>query len=150
LIWGLDPEKDNLYQTLLRLQEFGDRLFEYSSVRFRTEGMDPTLREIELPLETKKQLLFLFKEAMNNTLRHARAELATLAFHRMEDRLFFTFWDDGVGLSGKETKGYGLQNMRMRAEKLGGALTLASDPGAGTSVRLSLQIPRMEDAPLRK
>ncbi|MEO0733438.1 MAG: triple tyrosine motif-containing protein, partial [Bacteroidota bacterium] len=150
LIWGLDPEKDNLYQTLLRLQEFGDRLFEYSAVRFRAEGLDPALRRIELPLETKKQLLFLFKEAMNNTLRHAQAGLATLAFHRTEDKLFFTFWDDGIGLSGAESKGYGLQNMRMRAAKLGGELTIASERGEGTSVRFALEIPRMEDTPLRE
>jgi len=153
LIWGLDPEKDNLYQTLLRLQEFGDRLFEYSPIRFRTEGIDPRLADIDLPLEVKKQVLFMFKEAMNNTLKHAEAQIATLSFHRIEEKFFFTFWDDGIGIKREEENGrvgYGLGNMAMRARKIGGELSISGAPGTGTMVRLSLPLAYLENVPAGK
>ena len=49
--------------------------------------------------------------------------------------------DDGVGFDPlKAREGHGLTRMRERAEKLGGKLSLNTRPGAGTEVRLTLQL----------
>ena len=46
--------------------------------------------------------------------------------------------DDGVGFDpGGEFPGHlGLRSMRERAQRIGGTLTLESEPGAGTAVRV--------------
>lgn len=153
LIWGLDPSKDNLFQTLLRLQEFGDRLFEYTPVRFNTEGIDISLKHILLSLEMKKQLLFLFKEAMNNTLKHAHAKQATFSLHQNGQQYIFTFRDNGKGIDPSTlitNKGYGIGNMQMRAHKLGGILLVDGNPGAGTIIRLNIKLPHMDDQTIDK
>jgi signal transduction histidine kinase len=42
--------------------------------------------------------------------------------------------DDGVGVPAQVALGHGLENMRQRAEALGGSCTLESPGGGGTSV----------------
>ncbi|MEZ4506790.1 MAG: hypothetical protein R2848_13315 [Thermomicrobiales bacterium] len=45
--------------------------------------------------------------------------------------------DDGVGIdTGALATGFGMRGMRERAERLGGTLTVVSDPGNGTRVRV--------------
>ncbi len=71
-IWALNPEKDSLYEVCLHLQEFGNSLFEEAEVNFQALGLSEELLRLELDMEWKPHLTLLFKEAMNNALKHAR------------------------------------------------------------------------------
>ncbi|RMF29525.1 MAG: hypothetical protein D6765_04370, partial [Bacteroidetes bacterium] len=140
LIWSLDPQKDSLFDTLNRLQEFGDQLFDHSGISFQTHGLHPSLLDRKLQSDTRKQVLLLFKEAMNNTLKHASARHAVLSTHTLPDgTLVLLFRDDGCGFDPEETpSGYGLRNMKTRASKAGGRLQIRSSPGEGTQLALHL------------
>jgi len=48
--------------------------------------------------------------------------------------------DDGRGFDPAAGKGHGLDTMRERARALGGALELASEPGEGTRVSISVPL----------
>jgi signal transduction histidine kinase len=58
--------------------------------------------------------------------------------------------DDGCGFDSLEPgapgKRQGVGNMRSRAEAMGGMLTIQSEPGKGTSVRLGVRFPTSERA----
>ena len=59
--------------------------------------------------------------------------------------------DDGVGLKpDMPTTGFGLQGMRERVELLGGKLTIASAPGAGTTIAASLPVTRVGQHPSQR
>jgi len=91
-----------------------------------------------LPAITETNLLRIGQEAITNAVKHARASrlLVELAFETSAVRLRVA--DDGCGFvppDGGTTGGsFGLLGMRERANKLGGTLTVASRPGAGTEV----------------
>ncbi len=144
LIWSLDPQKDSLSQTLLRLQDFGDQLFAYSSVVFKREGQLDATMDRPLSPKTRKHLLLIFKEAMNNTLKYAQASEAILVTQWKGDQLQINYHDNGIGfdLSGA-TKGNGLKNMRQRAQKIGASLQIQSKLEQGTSIQLRMEIPQM-------
>ena len=72
-------------------------------------------------------------EAVTNAVRHARASSVTVALAVAGGRLDITVTDDGCGLPAKPALGLGLTSMRLRAEELGGELTLSASP-AGTAV----------------
>ena len=108
LIWSLDPQKDSLYQTLLRLQEFGDKLFEYTSTHFKTMGIDPQLAAFDLEPAVRKHILLMFKEIMHNCLKYAAAQNATLSAEKEVGFYALIFSDDGKGFDlSDQSKGYG-------------------------------------------
>ena len=139
LIWSLDPAKDSLYETLLRLQAFGDKLFDFSDTAFQTTGISEDFEQIQLGADQRRHILLLFKEAMNNCLKYAKASLAKLTIDQVESRVLIIFQDDGKGfeVAGK-ANGYGLKNMEDRAKKIGGTLLISSVKDRGTKISLEL------------
>ncbi len=144
LIWALDPEKDNLLQTMMRLRDFGEQLFESTNTRFTISGFETGLEEILLQPDTRQQLLLLFKEAMHNCLKYAQATEVHLRVEKNAQNLCITFRDNGQGfvLEDQQSSGYGLKNMKKRAEKIGADLLIATVPGQGTTLSLN-KIPQM-------
>ena len=107
----------------------------------RVTGQDIDLKVCEVPRlspECATQVLRIAQEALGNALRHADAT-------RIEVRLngnTLTVTDDGVGFdpAGPEVRGQrlGLTSMEERAIEAGGSLTVRSERGLGTTVRLEL------------
>jgi signal transduction histidine kinase len=87
-----------------------------------------------VPEDVRPDLLAVLREALSNTVRHARAHTVSVALSIVDGRLLLTVADDGVGFEGPLDERSGLANMRRRAEKLGGTLTVAPNPGGGTRV----------------
>ncbi|MGH1366236.1 MAG: ligand-binding sensor domain-containing protein [Calditrichia bacterium] len=138
-IWVLDPEKDSLYETILRLKDFGNSMYEHSDYHFTTVGPEASMREETLTLLQRRSIILIFKEAMNNCLKYASGKTVVLSAILTHRELMIEFKDDGRGFDAKEKKsGYGLKNMRNRAEKIGAKLDISSENGLGTAVRLSL------------
>jgi signal transduction histidine kinase len=81
------------------------------------------------------------QEALTNVTRHAAARRVELRLVVEGERLVLTVKDDGRGFSTTASAaGRGLPGMRERAELLGGALTVTSSPGAGTTVRADVPL----------
>ena len=113
LLWVIDPQKDALADTFLRLKEFGEDLFEQSHINFKTSEFQEVFVSRTLNPKTKKQVMMIFKEAMTNCLKHCEGDSAELTlmtngkFSKME------FSDNGSGFDiYKKSKGRGLKNMR--------------------------------------
>ncbi len=78
---------------------------------------------------------FCVLEALNNVAKYASASAASIVLREQGDRLTFDVTDDGVGFDTDAVSyGTGLQGMRDRLDAIGGALTVMSAPGAGTTV----------------
>jgi signal transduction histidine kinase len=96
-----------------------------------------------LDASQEHHLLRIGLEALTNAVKHsgARRVAITLRFRGYATDL--TVEDDGRGLergaADLPDSGFGLQGIRERVDKLGGVLTIDSQPGKGT--RLSVTIP---------
>ncbi|MCB0633248.1 MAG: two-component regulator propeller domain-containing protein [Saprospiraceae bacterium] len=137
LIWTLDPQQDSLLQTLIRIRDFGDRLFEFAPVHFQMGAIQPEWEELQLAPDVRKNVLLIFKEAMHNCLKYAEASNASLIIEEGEECFTIAFSDDGCGMTNPETRaGYGLQNMKNRARKLNARLEIISETDKGTTIKL--------------
>lgn len=81
-------------------------------------------------------------EALTNAAKHGRAH-AAVVFADLDDErggLFLTVKDDGTGfVVDQVTEGAGIAgSIRGRLEAVGGSVELASSPGEGTEVRMSI------------
>lgn len=139
-IWSLDPEESTLHDTALKLKDFGDKLFAHTGIRFRVQGLTPDLEEMQLAMEARQNLTCIFKEGMNNILKHAREQCknVTCAFSRENGSYRIALLDDGQGFDPSlSAPGRGLRNMQKRAETIGGDLQIISRVGEGTIVKFT-------------
>ena len=100
---------------------------------------------VEFPEEVTVQIVRIIQEALTNIRKHAAAKNVTVRFDQEDRRVRISIQDDGRGfdpsaVSGKEGQAYGLAIMRERAQSIGGALELDSQPGRGT--RIVVRLPR--------
>jgi len=134
-IWTLDPGKDTLHETAIRLKDFGDDLFDGSGIAFRVSGISKSFEKIKLSMDWRRQITLSFKEAMNNVLKYARCSNVEIKFQLDGENLQITLKDDGAGFDiVKESKGRGLRNMQSRADNIKGKIDIVSEIGHGTTV----------------
>lgn len=94
-----------------------------------------------LPHDQSRDVISIAKEAISNSLRHAKARQCIVTFHRRQNKLRLEIADNGAGFSSRRPRrGLGLSNMRTRAKKLGGRLTIDSTAGQGTRIVLDLPV----------
>ncbi|HEY6447542.1 MAG TPA: two-component regulator propeller domain-containing protein [Acidobacteriaceae bacterium] len=101
-----------------------------------------TYRPLEAGVE--REVLRIGREAVLNAVRHGEPGNILLRLSFDEGMLEMEIRDDGKGFSGTPPDGasghYGITGMRERAEAIGGRLTMESQAGAGTRVRLQLPL----------
>ncbi|MBA2252103.1 MAG: sensor histidine kinase [Nitrospirales bacterium] len=103
-----------------------------------TLQMDPHAADLVTPGQAT-HLLYIAREALSNSLRHAKATHATVLLKRHEGRVRFVLEDDGVGFDVLTlSSGEGLKNMAARSAKLHAELNIVSKPGHGTRVMIEL------------
>jgi len=94
----------------------------------------------------EQQLLRIAQEAVANIMKHANASRIGIKLERGPKNLRLRIVDNGrVSRSAtclpRTAATSGLIGMRERAERLGGGLHLASRPGEGTEVEVSVPLP---------
>jgi signal transduction histidine kinase/ligand-binding sensor domain-containing protein len=99
-----------------------------------------------IPQEMEQHLLRIAQEAVANVLKHAGATRIWIKLHTEARKIYLRIKDNGCGFEQDgvfATLGghFGLIGMRERAERLGGELRLASHPGEGTEVEISVPLP---------
>jgi two-component system sensor histidine kinase UhpB len=81
------------------------------------------------------------QESLTNTVRHSGAREVTVSLTADAENVTLAVTDDGNGLPAQLSRdGSGIAGMRERALLVGGMLSLASAPGQGTEVRLTIPI----------
>jgi PAS domain S-box-containing protein len=88
-----------------------------------------------------RQLFFVFREALSNIEKHAKASHVSVEFIWDEDSLALMIADDGCGFRVEDTQvrnHYGLKFMRERIESLKGAFLVESVSGNGTNIKITL------------
>ena len=92
-----------------------------------------------LPTRVKENLFRITQEALNNVVKHARAQHVDLFLSQSADRATLCICDDGQGFDAAGVEGghLGLQIMRERASHIGADLTISSRAGKGTEITVA-------------
>jgi signal transduction histidine kinase len=134
IVWAVDPHHDSLAGLTERVRAHCERMLQWSHVAHtidcRHEGPDTSLDPA-----TKRDIYLILREALNNAIKYAKAEHIRVVLKTSASFVQFEVCDDGIGMSGAPKSGHGLENMRHRAEHIGGSLTIASNARSGTCIR---------------
>ncbi len=139
IIDSLDPDIDDLGILLGLLRE-------RTEPRLRGQGLKLVWKVGRLPEslvltpEQSLDILRIVQECFTNILKHAGATEVELGTELSEESVSLYVKDNGMGLDSSTKRGRGLQNMRSRAQRLGGDLEVLSDEG-GVCIKLGIPHP---------
>lgn len=96
-----------------------------------------------LPIDIEQALYRIAREALNNALKHARAQTVRVLLQHAPSLVVMEIGDDGVGFEpviAREKGGMGLRGIEERVDQLGGRLLISSAPGAGAVIRVEVTV----------
>ncbi|RYZ49148.1 MAG: PAS domain-containing sensor histidine kinase [Sphingobacteriales bacterium] len=83
----------------------------------------------------------IVQEQLNNIIKYAEATEVRILIKKVEAHLSLSIQDDGKGFDLKARReGIGLNNMKTRAESLGGSFKLSTQPAKGCRIDVSIPI----------
>jgi signal transduction histidine kinase len=95
--------------------------------------------EGRLPERVEVAAYYVVSEALTNAAKYAQASTVHVAVEARDGMLEVLVGDDGLG-GADPSRGSGLLGLKDRAEAIGGAMSLRSPQGVGTSLRVELPL----------
>jgi signal transduction histidine kinase len=151
IVWAINPHKDNLSDLAQRMRRFASDIFTACEIGFRFRA--PLLeRDIQLGANVRREVFLIFKESVNNVVKHSESSEVILDLAIEGDWLALDISDNGKGfnpalvkadtgyLTSQSRGGNGLASMRRRARELGGQFDIKTNIGQGTIMSLRLPI----------
>ncbi|MBI9071045.1 MAG: hypothetical protein JEY94_05580 [Melioribacteraceae bacterium] len=135
IVWLINPKRDSLYELFLKLKDTYEDMLSHSNIYLYINDFE-FLSGIRLPMEYRKHVYLLFKEALNNSIKHSKCSEISINTHLKSRILEITLYDNGNGFDlDKKSSGNGLQNMYHRSEIINGELRISSSETSGTMVQ---------------
>lgn len=141
IVWAVNPVHDELDKIIQRLEEYAVSMAAAKEIEV-TVKKDPQLGKLKLPMEIRKNVYLVGKEAINNAVKYAEAEHIDIRAEKEDGDIRLTITDNGKGFDRETCKaGNGLINMQQRANEVKALLEIRSAPGKGTCVCITCKIP---------
>lgn len=137
----LRPQVLDDYGLTVALKWYGERFSERTGITVEIHGKDLTPR---LPLDMETAFFRITQEAMTNVVKYAGASRIIVNLEGTDELVRLEIADDGkgfdvTGLNPRERSGWGLVNMKERAQALGGKFKIESRPAEGTRVTIEMK-----------
>jgi signal transduction histidine kinase len=140
IVWAINPRRERASDLIQRMRRFAGDTASGRGVALKFRAPEEA-QERRLDLNLRRQVYLVFKEAVNNVVRHSGCREAEVELAIKGGWLALVVTDDGCGFDlGANGQGHGLDSMRARAEDVGGTLEVESAPGGGTTVRLRVPL----------
>ncbi len=144
IIWSLSPKQDNLESLINYTRHFINSMFEPTEIKYTIE-MPEALPYFVLSPDFRRNTFLIIKEIVNNIIKHANASNVSFLLSYKDSYLSFEAADNGVGIkepmnSDLNKVGFGLKNIKDRAESINAELKIESIPGQGTTIKISIPL----------
>ncbi len=119
ILWAIDARNDFSGNLAGRMREYAEQMLTpaHIMIRFDTSGTD---HKHTIPTEVRQNLYMIFKEALNNIVKHSSASGVSIVYRHEGNYFFLSITNDGNTLKDlPESSGQGIRNMQMRAKKIG-------------------------------
>ncbi len=134
IIWFINPEHDKSEDLVQRMRDTAAKLLQGMRVDFEAKE-SKTINAKDL--QFRRNLYLIFKEALNNIVKHSKAHQVRIEMEESSDGIRLQITDDGVGFDERKIDprhGDGIKNLKRRAAEIGCDLHISSEPGKGATV----------------
>jgi signal transduction histidine kinase len=138
-LWAMNEESEGP-ESLIELIHFVSRRLPHweGVVEIASEG-----EERKIAHNFAGTILLILQEAVGNAINHGHARQVKVKVVFGEKGLAMSVADDGSGFdtaAARKEGHYGLAGMERRTAELGGKISISSEKGEGTTVRISLPL----------
>ena len=139
IVWFVDPQHERLSDLVARMTETAKAMLADIPYTFKQTG---NFSSTGLPLDFRRNVMPIFKEALHNIIKHAGATEVEIGVSRSNGIFEFIVQDNGRGFFPSDHQsGNGLKNMRRRAAEMKAHLEISSDAAHGTRIKLTANTP---------
>ncbi len=140
IVWAVNPNNDHFKDLAVRMREFAIPLLEARDLAFEINIQEDML-ETRIPMEARKNIFLIFKECINNLLKHSGCNTVKVEVKKLNHQMELTIKDNGKGfdLNAPHNRN-GIKNLQKRATEIKGVIQIESQTGIGTLVRLLVNI----------
>jgi signal transduction histidine kinase len=141
IVWAISPDHDRMLDLTRRMRQHAEEIFAMRNIELEFDAT--TDMDMKLSVGVRRDVLLIFKEAVNNAARHSDCSKVEIDFRGENSILTLNINDNGHGFDSENhgSDGQGLRSMMRRSTALGGELKIDSLKNAGTSVEFKLPLP---------
>lgn len=140
IVWLIKPQNESMEALIGRLNIYAAEMCAAKNIVPDIQVTGEAAGSVP-PLEQRKNIYLICKEAINNAVKYSGATVLTMRFFVEEKWLHISIKDNGQGYNPENIKnGNGLENMQNRARQIGASLDILTAPGNGCAVELKLKI----------
>jgi signal transduction histidine kinase len=140
IVWSIDSKNYSIDEVTARMRRYAADVFDRTAIRY-TITVDEKLLPAELFIGKRRDMFFVFKEAINNIQKHAMATKVKIHIEAEDNHLIMQVNDNGKGFdTDQPTHRNGLKNIQQRMQKWGGTFTVQSSPGKGAILEIKLPV----------
>jgi PAS domain S-box-containing protein len=138
IVWAINPHRDHLSDLVSRMRRFAVDTLSVRNIKY---ALHFSSYELRLEGTLRRELFLVFKEGINNIVRHSGCSAVMVALTIENGHLRLLLQDNGKGFDiDTRSEGYGLASMRQRAAEIGAELVLRSCLGEGTTITLDMPL----------
>lgn len=128
IVWSIDSRNDTAGDLTDRMQDYVNQVFVNGEVSVFYDFENLRMHE-KLPVDVKENIYLIFKEAINNIVKHSNASRIDINFSFSGSSYRLEIHDNGTEIKNDRKSGQGLRNMQMRADRIGSDVEIVSNGG---------------------
>jgi len=128
IVWSIDSRNDTAGDLTDRMQDYVNQIFVNGHVEVFYHFDDLKMNR-QLPVDVKENIYLIFKESVNNVVKHSNATKVDIHFSFDGRSYDLLVRDNGSGSDNNRKSGQGLRNIKMRAERIDAEIEIGPDKG---------------------
>src|SRR5215510_1619083 len=138
IVWAINPQQDHLSDLVRRMRRVASEALPARDIEFTFNAPAPG-SDLKLGADIRRQVFLMFKETINNLVRHSKCTLASIDLRIEGTYLVLTVSDNGKGFDPDQiNEGNGLISLHRRTRSLGGETVVSSRKGEGATVMIKV------------
>ena len=140
-VWTLNSDNDSAAQLFEKMRSLAFQVLAPQDIALQFDNQIPADNSLKFSMEQRQNLYLIFKEAINNILKHAEATKVNVECIMKNEEFSLIITDNGKGFDSSEKyEGNGLKNFKKRAQESFMNFKLSSKAGEGTKLELKITV----------
>lgn len=145
IVWAISTTENHSITLENKLKNYGYELLNPLGI-YCNYQIEKEVEKKLLHSQTRKNVLMVAKEAMNNIAKYSQATESKVKVAIEQNNLAMEISDNGKGFEIETRRlGNGLSNMKQRVEAMNGFFSCFSEKGKGTVIRCTIPITSISD-----